>query len=387
MHGADERGIVRCGGWFMVRRTSEIQCGRSCRDPRNPAERVRALVSDRVRRGVVYVLFLLAAVHCTRSIFADNVSLIDLPRYAVGLERNPFQSRVAMMDLLRWAHGNATLERVAAWFDSSLTRTPHFAVPPEHVTPEKLVCIGVGLLAVLGMVGMAIWVGHRQMPRAVWWLPGVLTLGMLYATYAARYEAQFWYPYDLMHFALFGAAALCLLEDRWWMALALFTLDVPVRETAVFLLPLVIGLGFIDGTLRRAMGFCAMMLAIWLPMRAMIFLRFRMNPSEVSVRGIGFARALLNPLHWPQIATAFGFLAVPLWLNRKLLPERQRVVLYAALPGLLVTTLFGIWYETRIYDEWILPASLMAATELVVYLGLADRETESEFILDASKVA
>jgi hypothetical protein len=70
-----------------------------------------------------------------------------------------------------------------------------------------------------------------------------------------------------------------------------------------------------------------------------------------------------NPLHWPQLATAFGFLALPLYFGRRYMWRRQRYLLLGAVPCLLVTLAFGIWLETRIWDEWIVPAAVILAAE------------------------
>ena len=71
---------------------------------------------------------------------------------------------------------------------------------------------------------------------ALQWLPAVIFLAILYASYAARYEEAYWYPYDLPHMLIFGAACLCFLEGPLWMFFPLFVLDLPMRETSVFLI-------------------------------------------------------------------------------------------------------------------------------------------------------
>ena len=311
----------------------------------------------------VLVLLLLATVHCVRSIFLVNVSLVDLQSYAQGTERMPFQGRVAMMPVLRWAHGSHAVQRAADFFDDSLRRTPHFAVPPEHVSAEKLTSIAVGLLATGLAVLFAVLVGRRRF-GALWWLPASLFLLMLYLTYAARYEAQYWYPYDLLHIALFGMAAVCILEDRLGLAFALFVLDLPVRETAIFLVPLVLAVGYVERR-KLAWVWAGLMAGLWLPVRLAIMHRFAANATEAKVHLIGFERAIANPLHWPQIASAFGFLLLPFCFGFGLLSRKERFFVYGALPSLGVIALYGIWYETRVWDEWLLPFAVLLSLEAV----------------------
>ena len=314
-------------------------------------------------RWLIYVLFFFACVHCARSIFVVNVSLLNLSSYEAGAESMPFQGRVGMMPLLRWAHQDHALQRAAVFFDRSLRNTPHMQNPPEPYTPEKLFCMLTGIASIMAMTWFALRFGRRHL-QELWWAPGVLTLTMLYVTYAARYEAQFWYPYDLPHFAIFGIACLCILEDAWIPALLLFFLDLPLRETSIYLAPLVLAVGYAIGRLRRATLVAGIMLVTSLVVRAVISHRFAHNPSDTHIHWLGMARSIGNPLHWPQIASAFGFLALPLYLGRRLLSRVQRIFLVGALPCLAVTLLFGIWYETRIWDEWTLPAAVLLSSQL-----------------------
>ncbi len=337
-------------------------------------------MNQRQHRWAILVLFLLASVHCTRSIFVDNVSLLDLQRYEQGLERTPFQSRVAMIPVLRWAHNNHALTRAAAFLDGSLRRTPHFSTPPEDWTPEKVACLLLGTVAVLAAVAAGIRYGDRHF-RTLWWLPSALMLPMLYTANAARSEMQFWYPYDLPHFAIFGLAALCLLEDRPLPMLFLFMLDTPVRETSIYLIPLTLAMGFDRGQQRRAIITAAGMLAFWLPIHYAIARRFAANPSDTNISLLAVGRAVGNPLHWPQIASAFGFLLLPLLMSWRYLTRSQRSFLLGAAPCAVITLLFGIWYETRIWNEWILPVSVLAASAFVKRYALSTDTSMEERVL------
>jgi hypothetical protein len=311
----------------------------------------------------IYLLLLFASVHCARSIFLVNVSLLDLPAYEQGTERMPFQGRVAMIPLLRWAHSSRGMAKAAAFLDASLKKTPHMEDPPEEYTPEKLACMLLGVGSIVAMTFAGVWFGRRYLGE-LWWTPPVLTLAMLYVTYAARYEMEFWYPYDLPHFAIFGIACLGVLEGAWVWVLALFLVDTPLRETSIYLVAVVLAVGYGRGKLKPAIALATAMMVVWLPVHVWIAHRFADNPSDTQVSLLALKRAILNPLHWPQIASAFGFLWAPLLLGRKWLTRDQRYLLLGAAPCLVVTLLFGIWYETRIWDEWIVPAAALLGTEL-----------------------
>jgi len=204
-------------------------------------------------------------------------------------------------------------------------------------------------------------------------------LAILYVTYAARYEEQFWYPYDLPHFAIFGVAAVCVLDDLWAAAFLLFLVDVPLRETSIYLLPVLLTVGYSRNKLRPALGWGAAMVVVWLPVRLAIIHRFAANPSDVGIHWRGMAVSVANPLHWPQIASAMGFLLFPLCLGFKYLNRDQRAFIYGAIPGFLVTLAFGVWYETRIWDEWAIPAAVLLTYQAIAQYKKAVGE-QHEFI-------
>src|SRR5579859_8042463 len=181
---------------------------------------------------LVLILLLLAGAHCTLAIFYNNVSYINLKMYAAGSERNPFQERVAMIPLLRLAADSPHLQRVAALLDAHDRRYPGRTGPDcgEPYTAEKLACVAIGLLSMMGALAVLALFGLRRM-RRVWWMPAALALAMLYVAFAARYEQNLWYPYDLPHMLLFGTASLAILIGRPRLLLLCFALDLPFRET------------------------------------------------------------------------------------------------------------------------------------------------------------
>ena len=78
---------------------------------------------------------------------------------------------------------------------------------------------------------------------------------------------------------------------------------------------------------------------------------------------------MINPMHWPQTLSAFGFLLIPLWWGRKRLSKVQRYFLLGTIPCLLVTLAFAVWSETRVFDEWILPMAALVTAECVTWFS------------------
>jgi hypothetical protein len=80
-----------------------------------------------------------------------------------------------------------------------------------------------------------------------------------------------------------------------------------------------------------------------------------------------FSLRVLRPFDWPQIASAFGFLLIPLFLNRKKLSRSKQAFLIGMIPCLIVTLYFGVWAETRIFDEWVIPVAVLLTCEVTAY--------------------
>lgn len=326
-----------------------------------------SVLSFENHRYLTLALLFLASIHCALCIFSDNISVVDLASYAHGLERTPYQYRVAMIPVLRFAERNVAFERLAAILETK-REGGSFGKTCEALSAEKLVCLIFGVASMLTMVAMAVWFGRRRHPK-IWWLSGVLLLVIFYVSYAGRTEANFWYPYDLPHFALFGAACLAIFEG-WWIAfLALFLLDIPFRETGVFLLPAVLLLSRVRGELWKGLSVAALGFMAWVPFRIWVTRHYGQNPTELGIHKSQMFHTFVNPLHWPQTASALGFLLLPLILGRARLGRGERLFLWCALPGLLITLAFGVWFESRIFDEWALAAAVLLTSEMSSLLG------------------
>ena len=104
----------------------------------------------------ILLILLFATVHCAQSIFYDNWSFLDLEKYANGQEKMPFQGRVAMMPLLRWAHTSPALTRYAKAIEE---QPGDRQLIVESYTPEKLVSFWAAIASLLALVAMCSWYG------------------------------------------------------------------------------------------------------------------------------------------------------------------------------------------------------------------------------------
>ncbi len=317
----------------------------------------------------VVLLLALASYHCAQSIFYDNVSYIDLVAYENGTGEMPFQGRVSMMPVLKWAHGSAWMNRLGS--DLAYKEGNPVPVLLEPFSPEKVASFAVGAACLFSMVWMTGRFGWQRF-RDLWWLPPALFLAVLYASYAARADTNLWYPYDLPHAALFTAALLALLAESWLPLCLVFAVDCATRETAVYLVPCVLAVGYSRGKLRRYAAWAGGLSVFWLAVYLLIAHTFRANPTDVGLHYHQDFHTFSQPKHIPQLASVVGFLWLPLLVWRGLLGRSEQALLLGALPGVAVSAVFGIWYETRVWSEWNAIAACFSAVIFVRYL--ANRE-------------
>jgi hypothetical protein len=303
-----------------------------------------------MRRVTTLFLLLLATTHCVLSIFFVNLSYLDLPRYAAGLEPLPFQHRLLLIPFVRWAQSSHLLVVGAARFSRVLTQY-------EPLTGAKFGCMLLGVLLVnaLGLLSLRF---ARRMRLRNDWLPWAMLLLILYVSYAARFEQALWYPYDLPHLALFGAATLCLLTDEPFLFLAFMAVDVFVRETAIYLLAVAFVARFGSPRWRLVILLSA---ALWIA--GSVFARHLYPVSVYNFNAVPWYR-MAAPWHWPQVFSIVGFLWLPVLMGRRSLNGQQRVILYGASFCMLFTSFFATWNETRVWIEWSMLFATLAAIEI-----------------------
>jgi hypothetical protein len=303
-----------------------------------------------VRRFAILFVLLCATTHCVLSIFYVNLSYLDLPKYAAGVEPLPFQRRLLMIPFLRWAESSHLLHQAAARYGKFLTLY-------EPMTAAKLACILLGII-LMTAVGLLTVRASAKLGIRHRWLIWALLLVILYASYAARYEQALWYPYDIPHLVFFGAATIFLLIDSPAPFAACMVVDIFTRETSLFLLAVALLLRIRSAAWRYTL---AALFALWVFSR---WLGEHLYPSNVfQANGVPWYR-MAAPWHWPQLLSIAGFLWIPVWLGRRYLAPTQRLALFGATSFMVVTFFFATWNETRAWSEWSVLFAVLAATEI-----------------------
>jgi len=303
-----------------------------------------------MRRAITIFLLLCATTHSVLSIFFVNLSYLDLHAYGAGLSPLPFQRRLLMVPFIHWAQSSAPLAHAAARFTLHLNQY-------EPLTAAKLGCMLLSLL-VVNALGLLTLRYARRFGLRHDWLIWALLIVILDASYAARFEQAFWYPYDLPHLALFGAATLFLLADEPWFCLAAMAADVFTRETSIYLIAVAFLTRF-NATRWRVVSVLAAF--VW---GVSMLLGHELYPyNRVVLNAVPWYR-MAAPWHWPQLFSIVGFLWIPVFLGRNDLSKQQRLTLYAASACMVVTLRFSTWNETRVFLEWSTLFATLAAIEL-----------------------
>jgi hypothetical protein len=320
-----------------------------------------------VRRWWIYLLLVLASAHCARAIFFANTNAIvmQMTAYEHGQDQLPFQGRVLMEPAMRWAHQNGTMQRVSDRLnDNKLVAEPY--------TPEKVLSILIGCLAVC-LLGLLANFAARPVAGPSWWLPWTIVLAILYTSYAARAEQAYWYPYDLPEFCLFGLGTIFAMRRQFLALLVLMPLVALNRETAILLIPLWIAAAWPEDDESRRRTKLALQTAAlataWAVVRVLIARHFAHNPSMTGSRIPRDLRDLANPRHWPQLASALGFLLPVVTVNWRRLSLRSQRLLWGMWVCLPVILYFGVWTESRIFGEYTLLVAVLVAEESMSYLN------------------
>lgn len=303
-----------------------------------------------MRRLAAIVLLLCATTHCILSIFYVNTSYLDLQKYAQGTEREPFQRRFLMVPFIRWAQSNRPLQLAARRFGANVPQR-------EPMSAAKLASI---LLSVVLLNAFGLWTirASRRLLLRRWWLLWAVTIAILYASYAARYEQPLWYPYDIPHLVLFGAACVFVLTGQPLPFVAAFAIDAPLRETSIFLIPLAFVVRYRLKAWRIALAACFL---VWISAR---LAALRLYPGGSHEWNGLHWYSEIKPWHLPQLFSIVGFLWLPVWLGVRYLARTERFALYAASATILLTFFFATWNETRAWSEWTVLIAALAAIEM-----------------------
>ena len=297
-------------------------------------------------------------------------------RYENGLERMPFQGRVLMMWIMRFAHTSVSLK----WLAKQFEWFPFWFGAP--VSPEVLIQALIDVACLL-LAGIFVTKTYQKSSKRNLLGPFVYPV-MLTAcgvTYIMHTVQNFRFIYDLPSLMFFAAAMYVIYFRKHWIYFAVvFALATLNRETSLMLLPIYMLDRAVDrNRLRWRLLFRYNTLLIVVPLASawmgwQVFIRhlFAANSSEFYPRIDWNIKSLVAPHAWPQLLSACGYLLLFVAMTHRRIKDHRIHAWMWMLPIWLVFMfVYGILIETRIFGELI--PMVVCATMLIIERLLVER--------------
>lgn len=328
-------------------------------------------------RSLGWLLFaLLACGHFALRYLFYSPQFLNLPLYANGGERLPYQGRILMAWLLHATAANPVLERV-------LGRVAvHLPSPVANPYTAVLLVVDFGAMfcAILAARGTLLHL-TGSLRFASW--AAFLTLYMTYFNLILDYGLTYVLPYDVLSLALFSIAVWAVVTRRDLLLLPIFVIGTLNRETFCFIPVFYVLYRYFDRRttegpeqararlLRQVAPLAALQGIAWVAIR--IWLRHRFVHNPIDGNGV-FAfqlgknlHSIANPPQWPLFLSLFGF-TVPLliagyrWIGNRALARSTAIV---ALLWAAAMLLVGVVVEVRVFNE--LTAFFVPALALIAW--------------------
>lgn len=354
----------------------------------------------------------------------NTFQYINIERFTHGHERLPFQTRLLLAPLFRWAERTPWMVHYA----SRLAMNGYFF--PHGIGTARVVefYLDIPCLLIAGWVAVRIYRASSRR-QLLGWLVYPLFLAICAVSYILHTVQNFRYVYDLPSLAFFSLGLyLIYFRKPTLLLIALFAVATLNRETTLLLIPFFVlsrcveprartgprrGFAVSAGTgtgeaargqarvpvafpsagagrvnwkraLQPEVAIPALLMAgYWAAWHVFVFHLFRHNASEYYSR-IPFNLYCFERLrYYPQLFSACGFLLPLLPAFRKQLRDAQLRVWMLMIPvWYAVMAIWGILVETRVFGE-LLPyiaclGTLMAEESLAAKLQRRNREQDRE---------
>lgn len=334
--------------------------------------------------GLVRILYALATIQLVWAYHSRVPSYLRLDAYESGMERTPFQGRILMMLVLRWAHQSAFLNKLANILSTS---TPIYR---SHIRPEALVLTAMDTVGIV----LAGWAATRIYEAAserrlltAYVYP--LVLVFCATTYVLLPLQSFRFYYDLPSLGFFslGLYLIYLRRHPLWFV-ALFLVATVNRETTLMLLLFFVLTAVTDDDrvdwrrayARRTLAVVLPLALYWAAWHIFVGRMFAHNHLEWIRHYQVNAVLLAWPPAWPQMFSAGCFLVLPIFLFRRCVKDRTLRIWLWVLPAWFgIMFVYGILVEVRIFGELIPYLACMAAliAEQLILAGMAEQDEKN----------
>ncbi len=356
----------------------------------NSAAHAGPVPSNRKYRAVAWIIYILATIQLVWAYHSRVPPYLHLDRYENGLEVTPCQTRVLMMWLLRWAHHNALLIRVA---DLLSRYTPIYR---SHIAPETFV------LAITDTVGIVLagWVATRIYGAAserrllsAYIYPLVLVLCAVTYVLVSLHARSFFYDLPSLGFFAVGLYLIYFRKHPIWIAVLFVVATLNRETTLVLLLFFVLAAITETGGVEWRRCYAPRTLAVVVPLAVYwtawhIYVnRLYAGNTAAWIPAYKINLVLLAwPPAWPQLFAAGGYLVLPILLYRRRVNDATLRIWLWTLPawfGLMF--LYGIIVESRLYGELIpylaCMGGLIAEQSIATRTGIEAQPSEPAKVL------
>jgi len=321
---------------------------------------------NRKHRTLARVIYILATIQLVWAYHSRVPPYLRLDRYENGMEVTPCQTRVLMMWLLRWAHHNAFLVRLA---DHISRFTPIYR---SHITPETFV---FAITDTFGIV-LAGWVATRIYDAASerrlltpYVYPLVLVLCAATYVLVSLHSQRFYYDLPSLGFFALGLYLIYFRKHPLWFVGVFIVATLNRETTLVLLLFFVLAAVTESGKVDWRRCYAPRTLAVVVPLAIywvawhIAVNRFFAHNHTAWIPAYKINLVLLAwPPAWPQLFAAGGYTILPIVLYRKRVKDATLRLWLWTLPawfGLMF--LYGIIVESRLYGELIPYLACMGA--------------------------
>ena len=312
------------------------------------------------------VLYALATIQLVWGYHSRVPSYLRLDAYENGLERTPFQSRILMMLVLRWAHHSAFMNKLA---DIVSAGTPIYR---SHIRPEAFVLATTDTMGVVLAGWMATRIYEAASERRLltaYVYPLVLVFCATSYVLLPLQSFRFYYDLPSLGFFSVGLYLIYFRKNPLWFA-ALFVIATINRETTLMLLWFFVLAAVAEGYAfdwRRAYAPRTLAVVVplalyWTGWHIFVGRMFAHNHLEWIRHYVVNAVLLAWPPAWSQMLSAGCFLILPILVFRRCVKDATLRIWLWALPAWFgIMFVYGILVEVRIFGELIPYFVCMAA--------------------------
>lgn len=187
----------------------------------------------RISRAALIGLYVLMTVQFVGCYLFLSFPYIDIPRFTHGYERLPFQTRLLLAPLFRWAEHSAFMVHYA----SHLAMNGYFF--PQGIGPAEVVefYLDIPCVLIAGWVAVQIYRASSRR-QLLGWLVYPLFLVLCTLSYILHTIQNFRFVYDMPSLAFFAVGLyLIYFRKSRLLLVALFALATLNRETTLLLIP------------------------------------------------------------------------------------------------------------------------------------------------------